>query len=418
MQRTFARILTLLLPLSVVVSNAHAIEILSKPTTGPLPNLVQVVSANAKCAAVSDAHSLLAIGRRPQGNLAGELYIFGLDAAGNIVGTPPPAPAAAPAAGAPAPATPPPPLPLFTVPLPRAASLAAFPAGASHMVFHPKLPLLYVWQDIEAPAFSSAKASPIIQEFDHLLIYSFTPGQPPKLEAATCRGLGFAYSAFGSMIALNPAATRVYLPLMRSLESPDNTSSGAVGYLKLDAATGLPVKEGDKLAFVVENLTAHAYCPCAMGYAHVSDTMVIFGSTFGPVTWETGNRQFKFGFYQISDVGAYNHRLIGHPTLPVVYFSGINTSWVHKMDHADGYLTMQPQRLIIEGGTVVSPPVFMIKQNKLAVGGAAMVHICTLDDAGGFSATTTQTAVNAPRAEGLAYSEKLDKLYVAVEPQP
>jgi hypothetical protein len=286
------------------------------------------------------------------------------------------------------------------------------------MVFHPKLPLLYVWQDIEAPPFQSAKTSPIINEFDHLLIFSFAPGQPPKLEAAVCRGPGFAYNAFGSMITLNPAATRIYLPLMRALNSPDNTSSGAVGFLKLDAATGLPVKEADKPAFVVENLTAHGYCPCAMGYAPISDNIVIFASTFGPVMWEMNNRRLKFGFYQVSDVGAYNHRLIGHPTLPLVYFSGIHTSWVHKMDHADGYLTMQPQRLIIEGSTVVTWPVLMAKQNKLAVGGMGMVHVCTLDAAGGFTTTTTQMAVNAPRAEGLAYSDKFDKLYLAVEPQP
>ena len=61
--------------------------------------------------------------------------------------------------------------------LPRPQSLSTFPSSAKSLIFHPRLPLLYVWQDIDAPI--KGPKVEAVQEFDHLLIYSIAPGKAP-----------------------------------------------------------------------------------------------------------------------------------------------------------------------------------------------------------------------------------------------
>ena len=384
------------------------------------PNLIHVVAPQARCAAVSDVASALVFAHRPLPDKPGSLSVFGIDAQGNAVGVPgvaPPPPADAAAAAAAA-AAPPPPTPLFTVELPRPASLAAFSHGAQYLLFHPKLPLLYVWQDIAGPPMTSAKDNPVFREFDHLLVYSLAAGQPPKLELATARGQGFMYGVDGAMLSLDASGKRMSLPNVRSLASADNVSTSAYGCVALDDR-GLPVSEAGQLKMTAHDLPGYYEFPAGMGCVFASDTVAVVGGSYGPVTWDTGNRRARFGCYLIAGPSPGRQRLAGHPTLPRVYTSCLSTPWAFAMEHADGYLTMQHQQLTLTHATIVTPPVMMGTKNKIAFGGSTRVYVVSLDEAGRFATDgATATVVNNVAAEALTYSEKHDRLYVAVEKTP
>jgi hypothetical protein len=411
--------------LALVVSlSARGADIIVEPAAPdtPLENLVQVVVPQARLAAVSEVLPTLAFTYRPspadKPAAPGRLSIFGIDDKGHPVGTPapPPPPAPAPAAGAPAPPKPAPlpPLPLFTVKLPRPASLAAYPAAATSLLFHPKLPLLYVWQDIAGPPMTSAKDNVVYREFDHLLVYSLAPNQAPKLELATARGPGFVYGTSAGTLSLDASARRMMLPNLRTLTSADNAAGTSVGYVKLDDK-GMPVKDGDKLAIVIDDMPAYSAFPNGTGCVFASDSVCVFAGYYGPVTWDSENRRGRFCSYMMAGA-ASALRLVGHPKLPLVYMSMYGTPGVFSMEHADGYLTMQPKMLRIKGGAgVLTPPVFMPRHNKMALGASSRVYLVSVDAEGNFLPSVTQTLVRNPATEAIAYSEKFDRLYVAAE---
>ncbi len=413
MRRFSLRIIALSLSL-LSTTIVHATDLVVEPKEAASPNVVKVVSTQARALAVSDLASVIVVANRPPTpEKPGELAIFGIDAQGNVVAAPAPAPAPAAAGAVPAPT--PPPTPFFTVVLPRPASVAKFINSAQHLLFHPKLPLLYVWQDITGPPFSSIKNNATINEFDHLLIYSFAAGQPPKLELATCRGPQFMYNVQASMLAIDPAGKRLMLPSLRALGGPDNSVPSAVGYFKLDEH-GMSLKDGDHFALTVEEIPAYNYIPSVLGCAFISDTVSIFGSVYGPVTWDTNSRRCRFACYW-SGMPPYTTRLIPHPTLPVIYTSAVGMPVAMKMEHVDGNLTMMPQQLTFTGMAITSPPVLMIKSNRFAVGSSMRVLMISLDAAGNFVPPATFTPVNCT-GEAIDYSEKFDRVYVGCEKTP
>jgi hypothetical protein len=65
--------------------------------------------------------------------------------------------------------------------------------------------------------------------------------------------------------------------------------------------------------------------------------------------------------------------------------------------------------------TLRSPPVFLGRHNQVAFGCENKVCIVRFDDKGRFQPQRVQAAVPCPTVEALVYSEKHDRLYVAVE---
>jgi hypothetical protein len=60
----------------------------------------------------------------------------------------------------------------------------------------------------------------------------------------------------------------------------------------------------------------------------------------------------------------------------------------------------------------------MGKANKIAVGGQWAVFVVPLDDEGRFKPERVQQKVGVSLVEALTYSDKFDRLYVAVEKNP
>src|SRR5262249_55968915 len=108
----------------------------------------------------------------------------------------------------------------------------------------------------------------------------------------------------------------------------------------------------------------------------------------------------------------------GHPTLPIVYNTVINTSWLHIMEHAEGYLTLAPRLGVLTEAHLSSYPVVLSKRNLVAVGGRNFVHLMAMDAKGLLKNERIDLNVNNPALSALAYSEKFDRLFVIVEKLP
>jgi hypothetical protein len=361
-----------------------------------IANLIQVPGPPAGCAALSDSAGVLAIGHKS--GITPHVSFFRLSAQGKPIAAPPAA----------------------NLTLPRPAGLVKYPNYPLSLVFHPKLPLLYVWQDIakaETPTPAEVQA---YQEFDHLLIYRIDEEQP-KLLQALGRGPLFAYGTVAGTVALNAAGTRLYVPNLYAPPPAGKPPDAAVvGYLKLDDA-GLPQGKGDgptgKVGRVAPATAAFPDVPAGLGFIPISDDVVLVGGGYGPVSWNEADRHGRFNVVALHAFFGlyYRDRIAGHPTLPVLVASVVGYSWVCRMEHADGVLTLTPQVAVLEGATLRSQPVFLGRHNQVAFGGENKVYMLSLDDKGHFQRQRVQAAVPCPAVEALVYSEKLDRLYVAVE---
>jgi len=395
-----------------------------------IDRLVRVTAPAASCAAVSDAYGWLAIGHKKTYKDA-HLSLFKLDAQGRV----PPAPvAAAPAAAAAAtPAKPAviPQAPPILLKLPSHPALAQFPNYPLSLVFHPKLPLLYVWQDIESvtqsPAFND---QPARGEFDHLLIYNVA-GPQPVLVQSQARGADFPHGMYAGSLGLDVANSRLYLPNLHQPGLKPQTMYGTAAYVELDAE-GLPlpadpaVKPGppprvgasQQLHFLSpKGISNNMGLPHGMGWVFVNKDVVILGCGIGAMTCDGANRRAWSNGVQLHPFygAGYNDRITGHPTLPVIYTALLNYNWLCCMEHVDGYLTLVPRRMAVEGATFKSYPVVLKARNELAVGGVNRLYLVALDEKGFPKPTSKQTAINSDSVEALAYSEKFDILYVAEE---
>src|SRR6185295_7665918 len=81
--------------------------------------------------------------------------------------------------------------------------------------------------------------------------------------------------------------------------------------------------------------------PCGLSFFPVSETVTIVGGALGPVTWDEGNRRAQFTSIALHPlVGAgYLLRLAGHPKLPVIFVTGLNSNSIFRVEHVDGFLT-------------------------------------------------------------------------------
>jgi hypothetical protein len=354
------------------------------------PFVIKHVVPGANCMAVSDVAGLLAVGMK-YGSPA-EVWVYKLDAVGAI------------AAGDP-----------MKIPLPKPAALAGHANAAATLAFHPKLPILYIWQDMNVPGdVGDPAANPVFKELDHLLVVNFASGAP-VVAATTCRGPEYHYNRNDGELVFNADATKMFPPGLRMPVPTANTNPPAVGFLELDAA-GMPVMAEGKPKLTLEDVSVILGYPNVYGFVPVTDDVWIFPGAYGPATLDRSNRRGRITSMTYPG-NAYWWYHTGHPSLPVIYTTYVNTAQAFRIEHAGGFITGPPQRINIPGGALTSPPVVLTKQKKVAWGGGNRVVLVTIDDAGYYTATATQVPAKNPSVAALAYSEKLDKLYVAVEAQ-
>jgi len=157
---------------------------------------------------------------------------------------------------------------------------------------------------------------------------------------------------------------------------------------------------------------------------------LVFGGSHGPVVWEPNNRRSELQanyippYYRPANIGNVD-RMVAHPTLPVLY--GVITapetatwtdSYLYRMEHAEGYPTLLPQRVYVYYFLASTPAVVIPKHQCVAVGGRKRIAFFGLDAQGRFTKDRTEVEVNSQRVQGLAYSGRFDRLYLAADEPP
>jgi hypothetical protein len=386
--------------------------ILPAAKDGKLDNLVPVPAPDARWVALSESLGLLAFchDRDYQG---ANISLVRLDAKGK------------PAASAMS----------WKLPRPTAPGLAKIPTYAVSAAFHPKLPLLYVWQDIAIPVPNPPQPLPAdAKPLDHLCIYNVAK-DPPELVLSLCRGDEYLYGLSGGAVAVSPGGTHLYVP---NLRDPKNFSFYKFGRYPLDA-DGLPLLD-DKLAkqptavrvkaLADQNAGKSVYPPQVtpleyvnlfpfnfVGAGHsfhfASADAVVVGGYMGLMTWRADDKIVTLHGLPLKTPS--NTLLGAHPKLPVVFATRAPSDSVFRVEHAEGYLSLLPRQLTFPKTRLTSPPVVLVKANKLAVGGYYHVYVADLDEKGNVRPEVTRVRVLNPNVRALVYSERFDRLYVGVE---
>jgi hypothetical protein len=300
------------------------------------------------------------------------------------------------------------------IPLPKPAALEANANAAAVLAFHPTLPILYIWQDINTPGtLGEPEGNPVFKEFDHLLVVNLASGAP-VVAATTCRGPEYAYNRADGAMLFNAGATQLFPPNLRMPTPAKDSLLPAAGYLELDAQ-GLPVLVEGKPRLTLEDISPLLGYSNIYGMVPVSDDVWIVPGAYGPQTLDRTNRRGRLTGPALPG-NAYWWYHAGHPTLSVIYTTYMNTGTAFRFDHVNGFLSGPSQQVNVPGALTTAPLV-MARQKKIAWGGGNRILLLSIDDAGDFTDQASQVLVKNPSVKAIAYSEKLDKLFVAVEAQ-
>jgi hypothetical protein len=158
--------------------------------------------------------------------------------------------------------------------------------------------------------------------------------------------------------------------------------------------------------------------PAGAGLIPISRDVFITCGYVGPVTFNLADRGARAQYFlmPINFLTYYCVRITGHPRLPVVYATISGYQYAHRVEHADGYITLAPQVVTFEGAALRGYPVVLTKRNLVAWGTEGAIYLAGIDAEGRFKDENgLQVSVPTAAAEALAYSEKFDLLYVAVE---
>ena len=284
------------------------------------PYVVPLVAPGASCAAAGDSVGMVAVGHKV--DKQARLSLFRLDAQGKPTGAP------------------------VVVKLPKPAALATRDTYPLSLAFHPSLPLLYVWQEVEGLKGDPVPPDePAWKDFDHLLIYAID--KEPELLVTLCRGQPFHTGNVAGSLGLDVANGLLYVPNLR-FGKKNPPEGGAVGWFHL-GGDGLPV-EGDtvpdKVEAVVpvakaattraaraaalrtattagkpvgafrhtpENTYGFGWHPSGAGFVPISRDVFIGCGPYGPVTWNGGDRRARAQVFlmPVNFTSYYTTRKIG-----------------------------------------------------------------------------------------------------------
>jgi hypothetical protein len=382
---------------------------LAPAKVGVVPNLIPVAVGPAYAAALSETHGLLAFAL-DRTAADGHLCLVKLDAKGN--------PAAYRKSWK------------LPKPVEALAKAGTYPLSVA---FHPKLPLLYVWQDVNLYYGTPATSHPPEwKQFDHLLIYSFAK-DPPELLVSLCRGEDAMYGMQGGMLAVDQAGEYLYVPNLR-----DKSAWIHFGRFRLDA-DGLPIADDadvklpaaariKKLAErnITKGVTPVQQTPVEYQYLHqmgpfgtghsfhilAKDVILSAGQT-GVMTWRPEDTQAAVQGMPLKTTG--NHPIGIHPSLPFLFATGGNTDSLFRIAHSEGNLSLLPLQITLPQTRLFSAPVIFDKGSRVAVGGNYHVYVVPIDAKCEPQPAVTKVPVLAAAARAMVYSDRFDRLYVGVE---
>ena len=319
-------------------------------------------------------------------------------------------------------------------------SLKDFDHYVIALAFHTDKPLLYVWRDVRGPRKDHPPVDVIYNEFDHLLVYRIDDGTLTLVKQA-CRGQDYAFGVQMGGLGVDPANNRLYVPNTQQ-KHPDPKQEGVwcerVGFIDQDDA-GLPVctagANGDAARLTMMSLflrydgcyrldpTLYQNFPLGQcGPFPVAGKTVIFVDKHDLLTLDTGATSVQAdgrpgsSWYPLLEIGGASWcRCAIHPKLPVIYVTAHNRTFA--IQHVDGFPTLMPQ-VISTNEAIMTAPVVMTRSGKIAGGGAYAVYLLQLDASGFLTGAAEKIAAGPDYVRAIVYSEKHDKLFVAVSKLP
>ncbi len=105
----------------------------------------------------------------------------------------------------------------------------------------------------------------------------------------------------------------------------------------------------------------------------------------------------------------------GHPTLPALYLCLHDHNHLYQVAQVNGFVTLLPQVATVTGTHLDGLPVVLTKQSRLAVTEAKSLHLVGLKADGKLDGQDQMLPLPGGVGQGLAYSEKLSRLFVAVD---
>lgn len=349
---------------------------------------VQVALPGTACVAVSEKYRLAVFGHT--GFPDNVLTVLPLDATGAVE-----------------------PVPASRIVPEKPESLKAFTLSMPAAVFHPALPLLYVWRDVAYPFPSSGKAvNPVFRDFDHLAVYAVT-NRTLALVGTYARGPAYEYGLQAGSLAVDPQGRRLFVPNIRDPRS----GRCAVGYLPLTEA-GLPLATEDAAAPASVDIAQFETFPAGKGWAVFNERVAITAGINGLLLWDTGNRLAFLSRVLLREWPGLSVAVGGHPAIPAAYFAC--TPRVGMIETAEGYPTLLPRDKVVPDAVFTSPPVVQPGAPAgLAVGGVNAVYWIGIDKTSGrFDGRDSVIVVTNKAVRALASAPAWNRLYIPVEALP
>ena len=336
--------------------------------------------------------------------------------------------------------------------LPRPEGLSALPNQPLAVTFHPKLPVLYAWQDVRAQGNQGKKGKQdrklARQKLDHLVLYRIKD-ESLKQIGAYCRGPAFAVGqAFGSL-TVSGDGKRLFIPNMARPAGVDRP--GAIGYFDLDeqgqlvpalvrvegernqrgvnkfekkirpewVRTGAHRGGAARIAFMLSQPTGTGF------YAH-SKRALTFGTRSGVGLWDTEDRRAELSEVLVAGIGSGGDKALpgAHHALPMLYLVRHGTDRAMAMPHARGFPTLLPRRIRAGGGASFRAPPVVVQgamHAMVVASGGNELRFLELDEEGyltGRSERLRLEQTNRGPIRAYAYAPEVDRLYVAVSEKP
>ncbi len=278
------------------------------------------------------------------------------------------------------------------------------------VLFHPKLPLLYLWRRRGAEA---AK----VDVFAHLVVFDVSDVKSLRVVATACIGEAFQSEMLPSALALDPRARRLFLPNLR-LRQDAKSFKPALGYLALDAQ-GLPVvKPNAQSAATLVETGEFALYASGMGMVALGENILVTGGWRGVLYWDTRNRLAALNGFNF--IGFPRDEIFSLADERRIYAAAPGTGALRSIRHVDGYPSLLPEEHLIPKAAFSAKPVLLKgKAPALAIAGDGKIHFAGLTPEGSFSKSDVDLTVAwMPKGVPLAYSVRFDRLYIPVEGWP
>jgi hypothetical protein len=285
------------------------------------------------------------------------------------------------------------------------------PQTVVDLMFHPREPLLYVRWDWPVESLKDPATRAASTNLGSVGIYQLTEKGLDRTESFARGKLFFSGLKPGRM-AIEAGARRLYLS---NLTIGVGAGSG-LGSLPL-LTNGWPRLSDGEWVPVTVNVEILRSPPNGFGFMAFSNA-VIFGTQFGPATWDAGNRLAPLGVLPIREL-ANQVWVGGAAEVPAAYSLEVERNLACSVAQSDGFLSGRPQTLAVAGAAFCAPPAVITRVPMyVAAPSLSIVHLLSIDAAGRFDGTVESLPVSGGGVRDMKYSPRTDRLYVLQETSP